>query len=1261
MDVDASAPPAFENLEPRLLMSGSAPLIGMNLSSVSYWDEQWVFVDVMRNSMPWLSQDAQLGGPWNSGMPIQTDAAGWPILQPNQAAATLMMRNGGDYPGGQYVVNYEGTGTLIFSLDATVVSQTGNRMVLDVTPSAMGIFMRIETSDPNDHIRNISVTMPGFENSASPFHPLFTQRLEPFGMLRFMDFGATNNSTLSSWSDRTLPNSYTQGGVNGVSVEVMVDLANELGGDPWFNIPAEADDNFVQNFATVVRDQLDPNLNPHIEYSNEVWNGQFAQSGYANTQGMALGLSTTNWLAGLRYYSQRSVEIFNIWENVFGGTDRLVRVMGTQGANLGVSSIVMDWQDAYQHVDALAAAPYFSGMFGAPSRTAEVIQMSVDDILDEIELSLDQNIADQTQLVGMATGWGVDLVAYEGGQHMVGYYGSQDNAALTQKLIDTNRHPRMEQLYHKYLSNWANDGGGTFMAFNNVYAPSKWGSWGALEYQDQPIDDAPKYKGLLAAASGDLFVTGVTDVPTAAASAQTLTASGQSTYSFQVTYSDNVAIDVYELDSGDIRVLGPNGFDQLAVFDSVDVNSFGQTRTATYHVTSPSGTSWTDLDNGSYSVVVESGQVADTLGTAVDGGTIGSFAVSVPAPGQGPTANIVPIAPNPRSSSVNDVTVDFTADVLNVDKSDFALTRDGNAVNLSGLTVTPVTGSQFTLDLSSVTGLSGTYVLTLSPSDITDALGSPLLSGDADSWVTNTAGPTISSLALLDQGPGPAAQGGQMVLTAHDVDSASSVVTTLSFYADVDGDGVGQAGELLGQDTDGSDGWSWSGIGQDGSGYLAQATDGNGAVSAYSTVMAMDVVIGDGAYKSLEYLDADGTLVKVAFTGGTATVTLAGGQNLTSRQAKQGLTVSGQNLSIEQVETDASSQNSGLTFKTKNGDGLADVELISGATAVGKLAAKTINLTGAGIIMTGSGTFGSIQINDLVNGADVIMPGSAFVDGTSIHVRRIGNGTSVDVGSAVKAMKFQRWLSGQFSATWAGSITATGDRAAGISGDFGADVILTDAGDRNISLGKVSVDGNLVGGTWTVQGDIKSWKVNENATADITANCIHGAAVGGDAINLDLTLTHVVNPLDARQRALGKFKVKGWFDNSQIRSSGNVGAISVGASRDSVIHAGVAAGLAGTPASAADFDSLATIKSFKVKGMDGEPSSVTSTELAAWSIGQISLKDVTVNDPAQASAVVANQLNSYAREDGTTRYRWKSKQGVEVFQQVSSGMVTLVA
>ena len=55
----------------------------------------------------------------------------------------------------------------------------------------------------------------------------------------------------------------------------------------------------------------------------------------------------------------RSVEIFDIWEDVFGGHERLLRVLAWQSGNAwSMERIILPHRDAYKHADALAVAPY---------------------------------------------------------------------------------------------------------------------------------------------------------------------------------------------------------------------------------------------------------------------------------------------------------------------------------------------------------------------------------------------------------------------------------------------------------------------------------------------------------------------------------------------------------------------------------------------------------------------------------------------------------------------------------------------------------------------------------------------------------------------------------------------------------------------------------------------------------------------------------------------------------------------------------------
>ena len=94
-----------------------------------------------------------------------------------------------------------------------------------------------------------------------------------------------------------------------------------------------------------------------------------------------------------------------------------------------------------------------------------------------------------------------------------------------------------------------------------------------------------------------------------------------------VVYADNVAIDVSTIDTDNLRVNGPNGFNADPILDSVSSSTDGSPRTAVYRFTPPGG-SWDAADNGSYSVRLLSNQVFDTAGNAVPSGVIGSFSVN---------------------------------------------------------------------------------------------------------------------------------------------------------------------------------------------------------------------------------------------------------------------------------------------------------------------------------------------------------------------------------------------------------------------------------------------------------------------------------------------------------------------------------------------------------------------------------------------------------------------------------------------------------
>ena len=70
------------------------------------------------------------------------------------------------------------------------------------------------------------------------------------------------------------------------------------------------------------------------------------------------------------------------------------------------------------------------------------------------------------------------------------------------------------------------------------------------------------------------------------------------------------------MDDNDVRVTGPNGFDQFATFVGVTPAGNGPVRTATYRLTAPGGT-FDDIDYGTYAVSLPAGRVANTAGATM--------------------------------------------------------------------------------------------------------------------------------------------------------------------------------------------------------------------------------------------------------------------------------------------------------------------------------------------------------------------------------------------------------------------------------------------------------------------------------------------------------------------------------------------------------------------------------------------------------------------------------------------------------------------
>lgn len=468
--------------------------LGINLSGVVDWSTEYPFVDVFRTARPWIAQAE--GKPWGQGPKLEPTEEGWvKSLQPGQYATTLVLVGGG-HPAGKYLCLFDGEGELDFQGNGKVTKRELGRIELDVSDKEQ-LLLHLRKTNAANPVRNLRLLMPGSHDSyqTEPFYKPFLERNAQFRVIRFMDWMRTNNSKIVKWDDRPKVSDATQA-AKGVALEHMLALTNRLKCDPWFCIPHLADDDYVRNFARQVKEQVPSAAKVYVEHSNEVWNGQFAQARYAAERGKELKLSDNAYQAQLFYHSRRSVQIFKIFEEVFGGTQRLVRVLGSQSANPWVSDQVLTFEDAYKRADSVAIAPYFGNALGNPKTANEVAAASLDEIIARCDQSISENRSKIEAVVTKAKKLGLNVIAYEAGQHLAGYGGAENNEALTARLIAANRDPRMKGLYLKYLQEWQSAGGELAVIFSSVSKPSKWGSWGLLESESQLPEMAPKYQAV---------------------------------------------------------------------------------------------------------------------------------------------------------------------------------------------------------------------------------------------------------------------------------------------------------------------------------------------------------------------------------------------------------------------------------------------------------------------------------------------------------------------------------------------------------------------------------------------------------------------------------------------------------------------------------------------------------------------------------------------------------------------------------------------
>lgn len=477
--------------------------IGMNLRAITAYDRAWAFADAMKMTTEWAYEDvvskphvkrrAGSGKPITPADVLLLSKDGWPLPAGGRAVSCeffIGMR--GRVPAGEYVCTWKGKGTLELKGHVGILSQAPGRIVamLDgVNGGQPGI--RLSNVDLSDPIRDIHVWMPGLEDSCHYFHPAFLEKLRPFSVLRFYPWMKVYSSS-GRWSKRTTLASARQGNPEGVAVEYMVELCNELRADPWFCIPHQADDDYVRRFATLVRDSLHHRAKVYVEFSNETWNTDFVAGKYYREEALRRGV------AAMELVGARAGQVFDIWHEVFGSqAGRVVRVAGVQLHNPGIATALCRALNG--RVDALAVGAYFAvradrDPVDADSTTAELLAAASANLDNMVlpRITDHKNIADA---LSATLGRHIALMTYEAGQSIVAR--SQGGGLGFDATIACQESPEMFDLYRRLIEGGQARGLELLVAYDFCGPRGRSDTFSVLEYLQQPVSSAAKYRALI--------------------------------------------------------------------------------------------------------------------------------------------------------------------------------------------------------------------------------------------------------------------------------------------------------------------------------------------------------------------------------------------------------------------------------------------------------------------------------------------------------------------------------------------------------------------------------------------------------------------------------------------------------------------------------------------------------------------------------------------------------------------------------------------
>jgi PA14 domain/Fibronectin type III domain len=503
----------------------AANLLGVNLAGVEDWSYDRLFADAMKSARRPSDFGSHLGQP-----PI--DSHGWPATD-----ASIVVWQGITNMNGTYKLSFTGQADVYAWWGANQIvnkayNPTTNTTTADIIyypTDGSGLLLgfknsrRTPNSPTNTGVTNIKLMRPISPGSSTSYDPsvTFTQPLKDlvsrFSVVRMMDDTGSNGADVNGvWGSRRPADYASQAAVGpakGMAWEYAIQFWNETDKDAWVNIPFTADDNFVTQLATLLKNTLEPGRKIYVEFSNELWNAygsypcaankdaavaevQANPSSPLNYDGVYPSRDPDGWELAKRRVALRTVQISNIFRQVFGDQDMMTRVrpvlMSQLGYTAGWLASGLDFvEDYFDSAARPAPHPASYYIYGAGGSAYEDPDWSIGSgiTVDQIFNTMPNNFAPALKEdLDWVAAFGLKRIAYEGGPEL-------DNLQVNQSVPDSTldaavNDPRMEGELAANHDLWSNYGGDLLMYF----ATTGGHEWGLTS---DPFNlDTPKLRGI---------------------------------------------------------------------------------------------------------------------------------------------------------------------------------------------------------------------------------------------------------------------------------------------------------------------------------------------------------------------------------------------------------------------------------------------------------------------------------------------------------------------------------------------------------------------------------------------------------------------------------------------------------------------------------------------------------------------------------------------------------------------------------------------